>query len=159
MVTDPNPAITFSDIYTLIQTLKPTHVEIINLPPVVMLLISYCIEFYCLSLVRFPWLTVMFKEFKDYTGYKGHEASLFNLQPPLFSICTHLIANDAKVRKPLEEGGLGYKGIWTSLEGMCHEMKMWNDKYGKTVEKTRPRANSIEKTVKNLGTVPSSMKA
>jgi len=81
------------------------------------------------------------------------------LQPPLFSICTHLIANDAKVRKPLEEGGLGYKGIWTSLEGMCHEMKMWNDKYGKTVGMTRPSANSIEKTVKNLGTVPSSMKA
>jgi len=99
-----------------------------------MLLISYYIEFYCLSLVRFPWLTVLFKEFKNFTGYSGNESSLYNLQPPLFSICTHLIANDAKARKPLEEGGLGYKGIWTSLEGMCHEAKMWNDKNTKTVK-------------------------
>jgi hypothetical protein len=124
-----------------------------------MLLISYCIEFYCLSLVRFPWLTVLFKEFKNYTGYKGHESNLINLQPSLFSICTHLIANDAKSRKPLEEGGLGYKGICTSLEGMCHEMKMWNDKYTKAVKKMRPRSNSIEEMVENLGTVPSSVTA
>jgi len=118
--------------------------EIVNLPPVVMLLISYCVEFYCLSLARFPWLTMLFKEFKEYYGYNGYEASFFNLQPSLFSICTHLIANDAKARKPLDEGGLSYKGTWTSLEGMCHEMKMWNDKYADSVAKIRPRANSFE---------------
>ncbi len=66
------------------------------------------------------------------------------MQPSLFSICTHLIANDAKARKPLDEGGLSYKGTWTSLEGMCHEMKMWNDKYADSVAKIRPRANSFE---------------
>ena len=150
MVTDPNPAITFSDIYTLIQMLKLTPTKIVNLPPVIMLLTSYCIEFYCLSLARFPWLTMVFKELKEYTAYRGHESSLFNLQPPLFSICTHLIANDAKVRKPLVEGGLGYKGIWTTLEGMCYEVKMWNDRYTKAAEDVRPRSNSIKEAVEDL---------
>ena len=133
--------------------LKPTPVKIVKLLPVVMLLISYCIEFYCLSLVRFPWLKVVFTEFGEYSGYNGNEARLFNLQPSLFTICTHLIANDAKARKPLEEGGLGYKGIWTTLEGMCNEVKRWNDKYSKTVKKTRARSNSIDEMVENLAAV------
>jgi hypothetical protein len=45
---------------------------------------------------------------------------LINLQPSLFElIMVHLFFDDSRARLPPEEGGLGYRGRWTTLEGLC----------------------------------------
>lgn len=153
-ITDPNPAVTFGDSYTLIQTLKPTPIRVTTLPPVLMLLIAYCIETYCLTLARFPVLRKVFPE------PQADEAAIMNLQPSLFTICTHVIASDAEARKPLDEGGLGYKGIWTTMEGMCDEMRLWIAKYGSTAERSPIKGvPSVVDEVKNIGAVPGSVTA
>ncbi|KAE9396471.1 NAD(P)-binding protein [Gymnopus androsaceus JB14] len=44
---------------------------------------------------------------------------LVNLQPSLFNLTmVHLIFDDSRARLPPEKGGLGYKGAWTTLEGL-----------------------------------------
>ena len=157
LITDPNPAITFGDSYTLIKTLKTTPIRVTTIPPVLMLLVAYCIESYCLTLARFPILRRVFKE------PDASEASYMNLQPSLFTICTHVIASDAAARKPLDEGGLGYKAIWTTLEGMCNEMRLWNEKYASNVNQnqTLPArgVDNLVEEIRNIGAVPASVKA
>jgi len=157
LITDPNPAITFGDSYALVKTLKVAPSRIIRLPPVLMLLVAYCIESYCLILARFPSLRTIFPE------PEASEASYMNLQPSLFTICTHIIANDAEARKPMDEGGLGYKAIWTTLEGMCNEVRLWNEKYASKAsqDQTRPAngVNGLVAEIRNSGTVPASVKA
>lgn len=54
-------------------------------------------------------------------------ADIAQLQPTLFSVSTcHVVADDGHARKSVEEGGLGYKGICTTLEGMCMQVRDWN---------------------------------
>lgn len=48
------------------------------------------------------------------------------LEPGLFSICTHLVGNMSDACKAVEQGGLGYQGVVTTLEGMCQELLEWN---------------------------------
>jgi hypothetical protein len=154
-VTDPNPAVTFGDTYTLIQALKPTSIRVTALPPVLMLLIAYCIEAYCLTLVRVPFLGRIFTE------PNPSEASLSNLQPSIFTICTHVIASDAEARKSLDDGGLGYEGVWTTMEGMCNEMRLWINKYGNGALKNCAKTNTtpVIDGVQKIGAVSSSLKA
>lgn len=114
-----------------------------------MLLVAYAIETYCLTLTRFPVLRKVFKEPEPY------EASFMNLQPSLFTICTHLIASDAEARKPLEDGGLGYQGVYTTMEGMCEEMRLWVEKYESKTGEMR-LSTGVEKVaveMRNVGGV------
>jgi len=86
-----------------------------------------------------------------------------NLQPSLFTICTHVIASDAAARKPLDEGGLGYEAIWTTMEGMCNEMRLWNEKYASNAShnQTLPTrgVDSLVEEIRNISAVPASVKA
>ncbi|EMR67828.1 putative 3-beta hydroxysteroid dehydrogenase isomerase protein [Eutypa lata UCREL1] len=52
-----------------------------------------------------------------------------HLKPGIFSITTHLVASDAEARKPVSEGGLGYIGVVTTLEGMALEVLEWNEEH------------------------------
>jgi hypothetical protein len=117
VVTDPNPPISYRDLYFLVQTLAITPFRILPLQPVVMLLLSYPIEWYSLALARFPCLR---KVLPELTGEVKH------LKPGLFSICSHLVASNAVASAPVSSGGLGYKGVLTTLEGMTQEVVEWN---------------------------------
>lgn len=99
------------------KTLVITPFRIISVPPLPMLLISYVIEFYNLLPARFPALQ------KVLPGLPGGSA---HLQPGLFSICTHLLTDMSEAQKSVSEGGLGYQGVVTTLEGMCQEILDWN---------------------------------
>lgn len=116
-VTDPNPPITYNDLYSLLSILTVTPFRTIWIPPVPMLLISYLIEAYMLLPTRYPILRQVLPKVSG---------DLKHLQPSLFSICTHLFADNADAGKPVAEGGLGYTGILTTLEGMCQEVFEWN---------------------------------
>lgn len=81
-------------------------------------LLSYLIEFYTLLPYRLPSSLARFVP--PLTGDVKH------LQPGLFSICTHLVADNADASKAASDGGLGYRGVLTTLEGMCQELVDWN---------------------------------
>ncbi|KAL4919351.1 hypothetical protein BDW62DRAFT_44400 [Aspergillus aurantiobrunneus] len=115
IVTDPNPATSFGDIYLLLTTLATTPIRFPYVPPAPMLIIAHLIEWYILLRHFYlPWLP-------EVTG------DLTRLQPAVFSISNlHLIVDDSYARKPPQEGGLGYAPPLTSLDGMCRELLHWN---------------------------------
>ncbi|PKS05526.1 hypothetical protein jhhlp_008201 [Lomentospora prolificans] len=122
VVTDPNPPISYRDLYKAIATLSVHPFHPVTLQPVLMLLMSHLVEWYNLLPYRVPFLRRIIPELKG---------DVKHLQPALFSICTHLIGSDADARKPVAEGGLGYKGMVTTLEGMVMEIIEWNREHRK----------------------------
>ncbi|KAL2824618.1 hypothetical protein BDW59DRAFT_162272 [Aspergillus cavernicola] len=115
VVTDPNPAITFGDIYLLLTTLATTPIRFPEVSPLPMLILSHLVEWYILLqhlyLPRLPKAT----------------GEMAQLQPALFSISNpHIIIDDSRARKSPGEGGLGYAPPLTSLDGMCKEVENWN---------------------------------
>ncbi len=82
-----------------------------------MILISYPIEWYSMARAKFPALR---RVLPPITGDIKH------LKPAIFSICTHLFATNTTASRPVAEGGIGYKGIMTTLEGMTQEVIEWN---------------------------------
>lgn len=116
-ITDPSPPICYGDIYTLISELAITPFRLINVPPVPMLLLSYAIEAYNLLPAQFPILAKFLPAIPGNAVY---------LEPGLFSICTHLVGDMSDAQKPVAEGGLGFQGAVTTLEGMCQELVEWN---------------------------------
>jgi hypothetical protein len=117
VITDPNPPISYADLYLLVKTLATTPFRILPLHPIVMVLLSYPIEWYTLARVKYPFLQRILPEL---TGEVKH------LKPGIFSICTHLVASNEVASKPVSEGGLGYTGVLTTLEGMTQEVVEWN---------------------------------
>jgi hypothetical protein len=67
--------------------------------------------------VKYPFVGRLLPEL---TGDVKH------LKPGIFSICTHLVASNAEASRPVSEGGLGYTGVLTTLEGMVQEVVEWN---------------------------------
>ena len=120
VVTDPNPPITYRDLYSVIKTLSIHSFRTIPVPPVLMLLLSHAVELYSELPHRLPLLGKVLPELSG---------DLRHLKPGIFSITTHLVASDADARRPVSEGGLGYVGLLTTLEGMAHEVLEWNDEH------------------------------
>ncbi|KAJ5613910.1 hypothetical protein N7528_007564 [Penicillium herquei] len=118
VVTDPNPPIAYTHIFALMRTLSETPVSFPVLQPVVILLLSYVIEFYIyVQHAYLPWLL------PKLTG------DIVQIQPGLFSISdVFCIADDSRARKSPREGGLGYCAPITTLEGMCKQLVDWNAK-------------------------------
>lgn len=117
VIADPSPPVYYEDIYKVIFTLNTTPFRLLVLPPVPMLLLAYAVEFYNLLPARLPLLRKLLPKLPGDVSY---------LEPGLFSICTHLVGNMDDACKPVEEGGLGYRGVVTTLDGMCHELNDWN---------------------------------
>jgi hypothetical protein len=86
------------------------------------------------------------------------------LQPTLFSISTcHVVADDGEARKSVEEGGIGYRGICTTLEGMCMQAREWNMQHAEILGEEREKQKGIDKGVSgemdggNIGAVGAAM--
>lgn len=119
-VTDPNPAIAFSDLYLLMTTLAKTPIRFPRVAPVPMLLLSYLLEWY--ALLQHLYLPRLLPRI---TG------DLEQLQPGLFAISdVHTFADDSRARKSPAEGGLGYVAPMTTLDGMCKQVLEWNRSAG-----------------------------
>ncbi|KAH8883372.1 NAD(P)-binding protein [Thozetella sp. PMI_491] len=117
IITDPNKPIIYQDLYFLLATLSATGFKKIPLPPVPLLLVGYAIEWYQLARLKYP---ILGRLLPAMTGDAKH------LKPALFSICTHLFANNAAAARSVAEGGIGYQGVLTTLEGMTQEVVEWN---------------------------------
>lgn len=117
-ITDPNPPIYYGDLYGLLSKLATTPFRMISLPPMPFVLVSYLVEFYTLLPFRLPSSLARF--------VPPLSGDIKHLQPGLFSICTHLVADNADAGRAVGDGGLGYRGVLTTLEGMCQELVDWN---------------------------------
>ncbi|KAL0262499.1 hypothetical protein SLS55_001467 [Diplodia seriata] len=146
-VTDPNPPIRYSDIAHLLHTLCVTPVKFVAVPPALMLVISHVVEFY--TLLRHRYLPRILPPVAG---------DLALLQPALFAICcVHLSYDDSEARKRPEEGGLGYRAPWTSMEAMCRQVLAWNEEWnekvgekGKQMEGKKGEDGSIMGEVRGL---------
>jgi hypothetical protein len=109
------------------------------------LILSYPIEQYHILQSKFP------KILPELNG------DLKIVQPALFSVsAANLIGTDAAARKPVQEGGLGYKGGNTTLEGMCMQMKIWNDEHASD---KNVGSLGVAAEIRNVGAVPSAVRA
>ncbi|KAI8962380.1 NAD(P)-binding protein [Daldinia sp. FL1419] len=134
VVTDPNPPITYSDLYNAIGTLSVHPFQTIKVPPVIMLLLSHAVEIYAELPHKYPLLRRMLPQLKG---------DIRHVKPGIFSICTHLIASDDEIRKPVSQGGLGYTGVITTLEGMTSEVLEWNREHSNDVKMRKTYTTSI----------------
>ncbi|KAF4436616.1 cholesterol dehydrogenase [Fusarium acutatum] len=109
VVTDVGPPITLGDVYTAVEVLSIHPFRNVIVPPLIILFVTHIVEWLILLSHRLPFLKRILPEV---------EGDLRTVQPGLITICTHLVASDAEARKPISEGGLGYKGLLTTLEGV-----------------------------------------
>ncbi|KAK3329704.1 hypothetical protein B0H66DRAFT_35167 [Apodospora peruviana] len=121
LVTDPGQPVRFGELYRALDQLAVTPLKITLPPPVMMLLFAHAIEAWSLLLAYLPVLT---KEF----GWKEPAGLISNLQPAIFTPTAHTIADDSAARRSVEDGGLGYRGVCDTLEGMCDLIVDWNER-------------------------------
>ncbi|KAJ5477125.1 hypothetical protein N7539_007269 [Penicillium diatomitis] len=118
VVTDPNPAISFEDIYTLLVNFSKTPVSFPRVEPLPLYIIAHLVEAYVY--IQDAWLPWLLPKIKG---------DLLQLQPSLFAISdVFCIADDSRARKAPADGGLGYRPTMSTLEGMCKELVKWNQK-------------------------------
>ncbi|KAF9069436.1 hypothetical protein BDP27DRAFT_1293737 [Rhodocollybia butyracea] len=114
-ITDPGTPPTYGDVYLTLETLSNGQTFFPKVSATLMLMIAYLIEFYYLTrhfLVSSKFGLIS----KLLPAVNG---DIVNLQPSLYSLTmVHLIFDDSRARLPPEKGGLGYKGTWTTLEGL-----------------------------------------
>lgn len=118
VVTDPNPAIAFKDIYTLLNALSSTPLSFPVLQPGLLLVFSYLVEAYVVIQEK-----LLFWLLPKITG------DLVQMQPSLFAISdVFCFADDRRAKKRVENGGLGYNPPLTTLDGMCKQLVEWNSR-------------------------------
>jgi nucleoside-diphosphate-sugar epimerase len=123
IVSDPNPAIAFGDLYTLLATLSKTPVLFPDVPPAPLLAMAYLVELYA------------FLQYKYLSWLPRLSGDIAQLQPSVFSIINvHVFADDSRAKLAPEMGGLGYNPPLTTLDGLCRRLVDWNTKEGKGIE-------------------------
>ncbi|KAG5637125.1 hypothetical protein H0H81_005718 [Sphagnurus paluster] len=114
MIADPGPVPTYGDVYTTLETLSDGECTFPSVPPTLMLVLAIVMEWYYLG--RHLLLVAGYTFAKLLPPIEG---DLVNLQPSLFALTSvHLIFDDSRARLPPEKGGLGYRGAWTTFEGL-----------------------------------------
>jgi nucleoside-diphosphate-sugar epimerase len=114
VIADPGPPPMYGDMYTIMETLTDGECSFPHVSPTVMMTLAHLLEWYYRtqqSLVR--------KGSKFAFLMPALKGDILNLQPSIFPlVLVRLIFDDSKARLPPEKGGLGYKGTWTSPEGL-----------------------------------------
>ncbi|KAJ7487813.1 3-beta hydroxysteroid dehydrogenase/isomerase family-domain-containing protein [Mycena latifolia] len=113
IVADPGPPPTYNDVYVALSTLESETV-FPAMSPTVMLLLAHMLEWYYLARIALLTAGSSFAQRLPPLG-----GDIVNLQPALFNLVNvHLIFDDSRARLPAAQGGLGYRGAWTTLEAL-----------------------------------------
>jgi len=119
IVTDAGPPIAYGDCYRAIEVLTEGNVKFQVLSSSLMLIFAHALQTYHITthvLSQSP------NALLRAAGVLLPKLStpIINLQPPMWALTNiHLIFDSSNARAPPESGGLGYKPLWTSLEGIC----------------------------------------
>ncbi|KAF8994047.1 hypothetical protein BDQ17DRAFT_1331334 [Cyathus striatus] len=128
-ISDPGPIPTYGDVYTTLETLTDGECHFPSMSPTGMLLIAYIFEWIyrtrnALSQSSYSFLANILPKI---------QGDLVNLQPSLFFLTeVHLIFDDSRARLPPEQGGLGYRGAWTTFEGLHKTVEEYKSGVGKS---------------------------
>ncbi|KAI0017077.1 NAD(P)-binding protein [Xylariomycetidae sp. FL0641] len=118
VVADPNPPVRYADLYAANRALCARPFRLLRVPPVLVLLLAHALEAYA-----------------DFRAWAGAAAAawlpplsgdLVHLKPAMFSIVTHLVADDRAARLPVAQGGIGYVPLMDTMEGVAREIFEWN---------------------------------
>lgn len=119
VLTDPGPPFRCQDMCTALATITGGELTFPHLSPTLMLLIAYIMEAYYIfqhvATSTFPLLGVVLRPLPLFISY---------LQPSTFIGNVHYIIDDSRARLSPEQGGLGSKGVWTTLQGF---LRTWQD--------------------------------
>ena len=137
VVTDPGPPPQFADFYRAAAQLSATPVEVAAVPPLPLYLLAHVVEMWAVLLARVPLLTRL--------GLSEPRGPMKDLQPAIWTPSAFIMVSDAAARKSVEEGGLGYRGGCTTLEGVCEQIRNWNQSQGK--EGARGGNDEVGKTI------------
>ncbi|KAJ1331387.1 sterol-4alpha-carboxylate 3-dehydrogenase (decarboxylating) [Microdochium nivale] len=118
VITDAGAPPAFMDVYNLLKLTSspPGRVQVQALQPGMMLAISYVVEMLDVA-SHMPLLRYIVPR---PTG------DLASLQPAVFSPATHTPALDELARRSVAEGGLGFKHVCSSMEGIVQQIADWN---------------------------------
>lgn len=126
-VSDPNPPVAFGDLYEAIRETAVTPVSVVCPPPVLLLIVAHLIENWCLLLAHMPFLTKV-------PVLREPSQPLALLQPAVFTASSHSIVDGSAARRSVEDGGIDYRGVCTTLEGFCELILDWNREKGLNCE-------------------------
>lgn len=147
IVSDPNPAIAFDDLYTLLTTLSQTPLSFPDVQPLPLLVIAYFVEMY--TFLQYKYLSWILPRLSGDIG---------QLQPSLFSIINvHVFADDSRAKLAPEMGGLGYNPPLNTLDGLCRRLVDWNTKAereGVEVMGKKMRLGPVEVSQDGVDVVP-----
>lgn len=122
VVTDNGPAIQWYDFFRAARKVAVTPMEVTTLAPLPLLLVAHLIEMWSLLLVRVPFLARL--------GLREPGGPVRDLQPAIFTPAACIMVVDGEARKAVEDGGIGFKGLCTTLEGVCDQIWRWNQEQG-----------------------------
>ncbi|KAI9655374.1 MAG: hypothetical protein M1821_005521 [Bathelium mastoideum] len=129
-ISDPNAPPTCASLYRVLTTL--TDCKYVAVPFVPVLILAHIIEAYTLFVFRYPFFARTF-------GLREPTGEISILQPAMLkSAGVHQFGFSTQAEKRVEDGGLGYRGVCTTLEGMCAEVRTFKAD-GKRAEWTLER--------------------
>lgn len=92
------------------------------------------VEIYAELPYKYPLLRKVLPELKG---------DIKHLKPGIFSICTHLIASNDEIRKPVSQGDLGYTGVLITLERMSLDILECNKEHVDDVKMRKAYTTSV----------------
>lgn len=116
-VTDRGKPVRFDDIYFLLDTVSTTGLRMSYPPPVLMLVLSYLVEWYGLLVNAVPFLDRFLSEPGEPIRW---------VQPGVYATSLNYFVDDEEARRRPEDGGIGYMACCTTVEGMCAQVVDWN---------------------------------
>jgi nucleoside-diphosphate-sugar epimerase len=117
IVTDKGKPVRFQDIYTVLDSVSTNGIQVSYPPPLLMLALSYVVEWYALLINAVPLLG-------KYLSEPGEDIKW--LQPGVHATSLHYLIDDSEARKKPAEGGIGYTPGCTTVEGLCSQILDWN---------------------------------
>ncbi|KAH7034912.1 uncharacterized protein B0I36DRAFT_360373 [Microdochium trichocladiopsis] len=119
-ISDAGPPPAFADMYNLLKLTSepPGRIQVKPLQPALLLAISYIVELFDVA-AHMPVLGRLI------SAPKG---DLATLQPTVFTASTHTLATDAAACKSIADGGIGFRHVCTSMEGMAGQAAEWNQR-------------------------------
>lgn len=116
VITDDGAPPTYGDMYHLISITADTPVKVQSVPPAPIFVLAHIVERMAIA-SRMPILKWIIPKPKG---------ELAVLQPGLFNAALHYVATDKAAQQSVEQGGLGFRHVFTTMEGMCQQVLDWN---------------------------------
>ncbi|KAI1659678.1 NAD(P)-binding protein [Daldinia decipiens] len=152
-VTDAGPPPIYDDVYKLLRitaTANTAPIKVMYLQPGIMLCLAHIIEWFDLA-SRTPVLEWIVPRPKG---------ELAKLQPAIFTPCSHLLASNEGAGRSIDEGGIGYRPVHNTIEGVCQQVLEWNIEHQDSAKQgPQSSAETFVKEIKNVGVMPTAMGA